>query len=160
MSLSDRIAVMNGGRIEQLGTPGEVYDQPATRFVSGFVGQQNTFTGVLDAGAGVLRSPHGVLRPARIVGASSPEAVGTVRPEHVSVSRARRGDDWTGEIVGRARLGELWQTVVRLDTGAEVIARSTVASGDALALGERVSCTWRPEDVHAFGTAVPLEKKE
>jgi spermidine/putrescine transport system ATP-binding protein len=155
MSLSDRIAVMNGGRIEQLGGPGDVYDRPATRFVAEFVGQQNTFEGELDAEAGVLRSAHGVLRAERVVGASSPEAVATVRPEHVTVVAARKGDDWAGEVVGRARLGELWQTVVRLDTGHEVISRSTVASGAALALGERVTCRWSPADVHAFGAMAP-----
>ena len=54
MGLSDRIAVMNAGRIEQLGPPGEIYDSPRTRFVAGFIGDANFLT---------ARSPPRVRRP-------------------------------------------------------------------------------------------------
>ena len=60
--MSDRLAVFNKGRIEQLGTPAEVYERPATRFVAGFVGTSNLLTG--DAAEAILGEPD-VHDPAR-----------------------------------------------------------------------------------------------
>ena len=52
--MSDRIAVMNAGVIEQLGTPMEIYDHPLTRFVAGFIGESNIFDGTVTAVEGDL----------------------------------------------------------------------------------------------------------
>ena len=62
--MSDRIAVMNGGVIEQLDTPREIYDRPKTRFVAGFIGESNIFDGVVRAVDGDLlrvECPAGML---------------------------------------------------------------------------------------------------
>jgi ABC-type sugar transport system ATPase subunit len=85
MTMGDRIAVMNDGRLEQVGTPAEVYDAPANRFVAGFIGSPAmSFARVRD---GRL---HGVALPG-----APPGAVVGVRPEH-----ARPWDDGGGGLLG------------------------------------------------------------
>ncbi len=59
MSLSDRIAVMNQGRIEQIGTPAEIYEAPRTSFVAAFIGDTNFFEGEVDGRRGRLLQPSG-----------------------------------------------------------------------------------------------------
>lgn len=90
MSMADRIAVMSEGRVEQVDTPVDLYQQPATVFVAGFVGSSNTFAGT--------RTPTGVdvpdvgLLPGRAVGPTdSAEAVLVVRPEDVRLVDATAG---------------------------------------------------------------------
>ncbi len=90
LTMSDRIAVFNAGRVEQVGTPAELYERPATRFVAGFVGEMNFLAGELrDSTAGLAQvdlrgqscpaaNPHGV-QPGRSV-------VVAVRPERMAVS--------------------------------------------------------------------------
>ncbi len=97
ITMSDRIAVMNGGRVEHLGTPEEVYLRPATRFVAGFIGQASFLpcrveTAGRDSARVVL--PGGV--PATAGGAAAgcvagTEAVLMLRPEHVRLSAADPG---------------------------------------------------------------------
>ena len=84
LSMSDRIAVMNGGRIEQVGTPAEIYDTPATVFVNRFVGVANVLPGEM-RDANHVRLPGGAVVP---VVAANPVAVGaavwmSVRPEQL-----------------------------------------------------------------------------
>ncbi len=120
LAMSDRVAVMNGGRIEQLAPPQEIYDRPATEFVAAFIGDTN----FVDAPSGRL----------------------AVRPEHVRLSRA--GDGSQGTVVVRMVIGAAVQCVVRLDDGQEVLTR-TQRSGDTVAEsleeGERVVVSWGPE---------------
>ena len=64
--MSDRIAVFNEGRIEQVGTPGEIYEQPASAFVAGFVGTSNLLTGAAAAGRRSARTGTFAIRPEKI----------------------------------------------------------------------------------------------
>ncbi|MFC7766077.1 ABC transporter ATP-binding protein [Leucobacter soli] len=89
LTLSDRIAVFNEGRIEQVGTPEELYERPATLFVARFIGESNALHGTVADGSFVSHS--GVRLPAGI--ADGP-AVAIVRPERV---RARAAGDPAGE---------------------------------------------------------------
>jgi sulfate/thiosulfate transport system ATP-binding protein len=82
LELADRVAVLNHGRIEQVGTPSEVYAHPASAFVAGFVGEASRFEGeVID---GVFRSGVVTLPAPELAGA----AVAFVRPHHVELSGA------------------------------------------------------------------------
>ena len=81
--MSDRVAVMNGGRFEQVGNPRELYDQPVTRFVAGFVGESNRFEGTLDA-QGIFQARDGLtLRVALRPGTLPGNAELFVRPEAI-----------------------------------------------------------------------------
>jgi spermidine/putrescine ABC transporter ATP-binding subunit len=105
LTMSDRVAVMDRGRIMQIGTPDEVYNRPVNRFVSGFVGASNTFRGwrsgggivVRDAGVGALET--GIMAPG-----ASLEVDLVVRPESLFLSRpgASGGQD-TVSLAGTVR---------------------------------------------------------
>ncbi|MFD0546968.1 TOBE domain-containing protein [Streptomyces mexicanus] len=118
--MSNRIAVMNQGRIEQIGKPREIYTKPATRFVAEFIGTSNFMEGkVVAASAGEVSvdTAHG-----RMVahGVERTPAVGnrvlvSIRPECVDLSRERRGNvpnEWQGTVLTRAFLGDVVDHIV------------------------------------------------
>ncbi len=153
MSISDRIAVMRGGRIEQLGTPKAIYETPANRFVCSFIGDSNLLTGsrrgdgrAMDvAGLGVVVLPTQATRD---------EAVLAVRPEQVQLSLAAPvdGDNvFRGCILDRVYLGS--HTRYTVDLGvlhlqAQLPAGSSLT---ALAVGDQAFVHWRAQD----GTLLP-----
>jgi putative spermidine/putrescine transport system ATP-binding protein len=105
LTMSDRIAVFNGGRIEQVGTAHEVYERPASAFVAGFVGSSNVLVG--DAAR-------------RLVG---DEAAVSVRPEHVRVGADVEGDVVADGVVTEVVYsGATSRVLVRLDAGADMSA--------------------------------------
>jgi multiple sugar transport system ATP-binding protein len=91
MTLADRIAVMRAGRIEQVGTPREVYERPATAFVGGFVGspRMNLLPARVEGDA-VVAGPFRVRRPAEALEGTATATIG-VRPEHVRLDAALEG---------------------------------------------------------------------
>ena len=84
MTMADAIAVMNGGRIEQLGPPNELYERPATAFVAGFLGASNLLPGVGRRARTPCRLESGALVRATRDGRSGPVAAG-VRPEKITI---------------------------------------------------------------------------
>jgi len=141
LTLSDRIAVFNGGRIEQVGTPVEVYERPATAFVAGFVGTSNLLTG---AAARKLVGTDGTF---------------SIRPEKITMSTvdgADAGDGVTGAdgtVVEIVYAGPATRYVVDLDAGARVVVLQqngqTPAGGAELLdlRGDTVRLTWSPAHV-------------
>ncbi len=159
LAMSDRVAIMNAGRIEQLDEPETVYERPATRFVAGFVGQQNFFEG-LTGSVDELTGPDGVrFRAAGRADATqgSPTSV-AIRPEAVELQPAAEREDLpvapnacaaTVEAVNV--LGESRQYVCRTDSGKTLLVRTPrTAEHQRFATGTRVLATWRPEDVLVF----------
>jgi thiamine transport system ATP-binding protein len=103
LAVSDRVAVMTGGRVEQVGTPREIYRRPATRFVASFVGDNNLFRGeVVDrTDDRVVVAVDGT--PLRVDAARAPPRVGEtvtvgVRPERLRVIEERGGGDGTATV--------------------------------------------------------------
>jgi sulfate/thiosulfate transport system ATP-binding protein len=90
LEVSDRIVVMNGGRVEQIGTPQEVFDQPKTSFVMGFLGNVNIFHGRVESGRAHL-GPLSVDYPGH-EGAGPREAHGFARPYELTLGRHEEGD--------------------------------------------------------------------
>ncbi len=138
LTLSDRIAVFHDGRIEQLGTPRELYEQPASRFVADFVGTTNLF----DA-----EHAHALL---------GREGEFSVRPEKLSLSgepsTAAGMRSAVGTIVESIYLGSGIRRVVDLDAGPRISVlesndRSRAADQDR---GDRVHVNWYDEDVVAL----------
>ena len=123
--MSDRVAVMHAGKIEQLGPPREIYDEPASRFVADFIGETNF-----------------IKQNGRVV---------AVRPERLQISRATGAtrDGLGGEIVTTMVIGPAIQCLVRTDNEQEVLVRQqrSGSNGEAESFreGERVVLTW-PED--------------
>jgi spermidine/putrescine transport system ATP-binding protein len=155
--MSDRLVVMNAGRIEQLGAPREVYERPRTRFVAGFIGTSNLMSGTvarMDGTTAVLETSadESVIVPyANEVGATAGQPLElTVRPEKILLTTdapapgrcAIRGT--VGEVV---YLGTSTQYSVRTVEGTELLVFVQNAS-DADDIAERddqVWLSWRPE---------------
>ena len=127
LTMSDRLAVFNNGRIEQIGTPAEVYEHPETEFVAGFVGVSN----VLE-------------RDGRRF---------TIRPEkiHMSVD----GDGEPGRVRDVVYVGMVTRYVVDLDGGGSlVVVQQNLETSSQQALearGRRVRLSWRPEHTYEIG---------
>ncbi len=147
-SMSDRVAVMNLGVLEQVGTPEDIYHRPASLFVADFVGKANRFAGrvVRADGAGyeVDVAGVGVRRAAGAPGlAAGAAAVVVVRPENLRIVPA--GDDMQARVVDVAFLGA--ERTVRLD--APGLGELTSAARGAAAAPERgtlVSVAWTDEE--------------
>jgi putative spermidine/putrescine transport system ATP-binding protein len=131
LTMSDRLAVFNEGRIEQIGAPADVYERPATEFVAGFIGVSNVIT-----------------RDGRTF---------TVRPEKITMldtgDEAARGDRVeSGRIRDVVYVGMFTRYVVELDSGGELTVvkqNLETSSQDVLeSRGKRVRLEWRPE--HTF----------
>jgi spermidine/putrescine transport system ATP-binding protein len=139
MSMADRIAVMNDGRIEQLGSPEEVYRRPATRFVADFIGDSNFFTATIDGTVAVLAD--GSRLPCR--GGGGPATV-MVRPEAIRLDGSR--PSLPGRVVQTSFLGK--HVRVAVETSASE-APVIVALHDPTALpdvGAAVKLSWSAED--------------
>jgi spermidine/putrescine transport system ATP-binding protein len=124
LSLADRLAVMNQGRIEQLGTPMEIYERPRTRFVAGFIGQSNFFAGqIVDSGGdraeASLRTEDGILLRAHN---SLRLAVGTAAVLAVKDQRLRLHLDATA--AGAAAISATVESVAYLGTAIQYACRS------------------------------------
>jgi putative spermidine/putrescine transport system ATP-binding protein len=127
LSMSNRIAVFNQGRIEQVGTPREIYEHPATAFVAGFVGTSN-----------VLSSE----RSQQLLGVSEPHSI---RPERLRLVQGEIGADeieFTGVVSDIQYLGADCRVRVQLDDGASMIASVPSDGLAGVAIGGNVRLAW------------------
>jgi len=143
LTLSDRICLMNRARIEQLGTPAELYDAPATRFAADFIGHSNLIAGRVDADSGAPTFRAGAWQlpaPALSSGIGSGEsACLLVRPEAAQVVAAPDGLIH-GEVSNVMFLGSDSRVSVRLPDSTTFVVRCD-RSG-APVLGEHVGVRW------------------
>jgi putative spermidine/putrescine transport system ATP-binding protein len=132
LTMSDRLAVFNEGRIEQVGAPAEVYERPQTEFVAGFIGVSNVIT-----------------RDGRTF---------TVRPEKITMVEGDEPAREVGGETGRVRevvyVGMFTRYMVELDSGGELsVVRQNLETSSREALearGKRVRLEWRPEHTFAI----------
>jgi putative spermidine/putrescine transport system ATP-binding protein len=121
LTMSDRVAVFNAGRIEQVGSPAEIYEHPATAFVAGFVGVSN----LLERDGKQF----------------------TVRPEKIRVTDGAEGEP--GTIRDAVYMGPVTRYIVELDAGGELSVMhqnlETSSQDVAAAQGQRVRLTWSPD---------------
>ena len=162
LTMSDRIAVMNDGAIEHLGTPREIYEHPRTRFVAGFIGTSNLLTGTVTR----LDGEHAVIEVSqdeRIIVPVLDRAVRqggqlelTVRPEKIELATAPPagpGCALRGTVSEVVYLGTSTSFAVTTTTGADmIIFLQNSASADVVAgRGDSVWLTWRPEHSYPVG---------
>ncbi|RJL21739.1 ABC transporter ATP-binding protein [Bailinhaonella thermotolerans] len=162
LTMSDRIAVMNDGLVEQLAPPREVYERPATRFVAGFIGTSNLFSGVVDRiadGLAVLRPGPGdrVLVPVEGKPAEGDTIDLTVRPEKIVITAEEPGGDVSkvrGTVAEVVYLGTSYSYAVTLGNGAEVtVFQQNAHSSDSSAeRGDPVWLSWQPRHSYAMGS--------
>jgi len=157
MTMADSIAVMNDGRIEQLGPPAELYERPATPFVAGFLGVSNLLPGVVE-GPDAVRLADGTLVRAQVKGKSGQVAAG-VRPEKLSIGRDGGVNELAGKVVESAYIGVATQLVVDTRAGTvEVFAQNIDSGGGVPATGSNVTLSWSPEST--FVVDQPEEENE
>ena len=147
--LSDRIAVMNKGTIQQIATTTEIYERPANDFVADFVGESNIFHGTMNASGS---APGAVtLDGGRVVMVSSNKPAGTkvgvlMRPERFAASGANA---FTGEVVESVYLGTSFKLRLACEGGLELLVRQP-ARGALPAPGARVAVGIDPDAIHVF----------
>lgn len=144
LAMSDRICLMNHARVEQIGTPHEIYNHPRTVFAAEFIGISNIFRGTVEqTGDGaILVSPHG-----RFTVPEGREREGEmsliVRPEAIEIGEGAP-NRIRGEVAETVYAGSETRILVETQAGHTVLAR--VAPGDALPrIGEVVTLGWKPD---------------
>jgi putative spermidine/putrescine transport system ATP-binding protein len=148
MSLSDRIAVFNEGKIEQVGAPAEVYNNPRTLFVAGFVGESNSFSGSCQGGvyraAGCSLRVHDSQRP------DSNDAL-VVRPEKLNIALADTevptgANVIPATVVDYSYLGTMRRVDLDYGDGSHGVSVLSGSVSDSLERGHRVWAHWWPKD--------------
>jgi spermidine/putrescine transport system ATP-binding protein len=155
LTMSDRIAVMNAGNVEQIGTPADIYDRPATVFVAGFIGQANLWSGKqtgranrdfveIDVLGTALKS-----RPGETTIESGGQATLMIRPERVRVTAEQPAGD-LAVVRGTVRDLTFQGPVVRLSVAAPDDSTVVAHIGPEQSLpmlrpGDEVYVSWSPE---------------
>ncbi len=150
LTMSDRVVVMNAGRIEQIGCAEEIYEHPQTEFVAGFIGVSNIIEGTVakvEDNLSTIDIADSKVR-VEITGINDGERVRVlIRPEKISLSADGANDSLVGTIGSAIYLGESTQWKVRLGDGQEIAVleqnRETSRSIQSR-VGERVFVTWDP----------------
>ena len=155
MTLADRIVIMDKGRIQQQGSPAEIYARPASTFVAGFVGSppMNLLTGTI--ADGVFRHAAGAV-PELALAHGTPVVLGQ-RPEHLRLVAPDAGH-LTGDVFSSELLGDAALVVVKLGTE---FATVKVGPGEGRRMGERVGLMVDPVRVHLFdaGSGQRIERE-
>jgi spermidine/putrescine transport system ATP-binding protein len=159
MTMADTIAVLNKGKAEQIGAPLDLYENPRTAFVAGFLGQSNLLSVqvVSRDAATVVLDFHGVrlTMPASRLSATGRAVEAGVRPEKIQLTEPGRAPSGTntidGTIIDASFIGVSTQYLVRAaaDPEEEVTVFSQNSATELRRVGDRVSVYWHPE--HTFG---------
>ena len=148
MTMSDRIAVFNQGRIEQVGTPNEIYFTPKTRFVASFIGDSNIIA-ASSLGGGRFESPVGVVETRATDAGRNSKADLLLRPEMIRLASGAEPGRQPMKIDSTINYGDNLLVIGKLGTQA---IRMRVPGVDARRLDGACEChvTWRSEDVHVI----------
>ena len=173
LTMSDRIAVMNNGRIEQVDDPDVVYDKPSTTFVAGFIGVSNLMPGKVTKGgrSGEVELDTGVKAKTDAIGFKAGDRChAVVRPEKLEIGGGGRGDPSVeGLVESSLYLGTATQMIVQLpgDVRMTVLVPNTDESKRQKLPGggAKVKLSWAPEHMHlvresAAEGAAPTNDKE
>ena len=157
LTMSDRAAIMNSGRVLQFCTPEELYEAPTSLFVADFIGESNVFIGVIEMGGKEVTVKQGdiVLRVSpeatERVGLSDGDSVAiVVRPEHIQIRSAgaemfeyERMNFYKGRIVEIVYLGSMRNYIIELDNDTRVLAQAQAGEdSEGVAEGDQVFVGW------------------
>jgi spermidine/putrescine transport system ATP-binding protein len=141
MTMADSIAVMNLGRIEQLGPPQELYERPATAFVASFLGVSNLLPGTVE-GPDAVRLASGEVVHAAVGARDGPVAAG-VRPEKIALAPGGGENELAGTVSETAFIGVGTQVVVQTRAGeVQVFAQNIGSGADLPGRGTPVTLSW------------------
>jgi multiple sugar transport system ATP-binding protein len=149
MTLADKIVVLNGGRVEQVGSPLDLYNKPVNRFVGGFIGSprmnflplgKQLGEGAYAVAGGEVRVPEGL--------AAAPHEVG-IRPEHLELVGRGTPGSLSGTVTMTEHLGSDTYAYVALD-GAEDMLVVRLSGERAVKRNEKIGVGFDPEMIHVF----------
>jgi spermidine/putrescine transport system ATP-binding protein len=151
LTMSDRIAVMNDGEVEQLASPRDIYERPASAFVAGFIGTSNLLSGV--AGGGVMEVGGGRV----LVSGREGEVTVTVRPEKITLTADKPTGEVSvvpGTVTEVVYLGTYTSYAVGLADGTEVTVFQQNAhdATNAAERGDAVWLSWQAQHSYALGS--------
>jgi spermidine/putrescine transport system ATP-binding protein len=160
MSMSDRVAVMHDGQIEQVGTPTEVYERPANMFVAGFVGVSNVLQGIVESrdgalyrvaapGSDSLMVPASDGRSQRVAPSIGQSIALAVRPEKIRMLTSGHVPAGFNRLFGRiadvSYGGAFTRYVVRVGDQEVIVVEQNEGTGPRAHIGEEVRLSWRVE---------------
>lgn len=156
LTMSDRLAVMRDGHLEQVGTPRDVYERPVTPFVANFIGTSNIFSGRLkardDGSAEIESGPDELIIVPGAAGSHGKEVLVTIRPEKVALALARpsTGCALRGTVSEVSYCGPTTKYIVATSAGSAltVIQQNVNSDLDQVVRGAPVWVTWAP--AHTF----------
>jgi putative spermidine/putrescine transport system ATP-binding protein len=134
MTMSDRVAILDGGRISQVGTPREVYRTPANLFVAGFLGEAN-----------LLEARDGAVPALRVATSGARDGTAVIRPEDLAIG----GDGVAGTVDSVSFQGARQRVLVTLEGGERVVVSAPVGDGPGLAEGDAVTVRTSQPAAHA-----------
>lgn len=156
LTMSDRIAVFHGGRIQQIGPARELYEQPCNSFVACFVGETNALTGIVDRVDGNtcrvrLESGDVIVARAVAIGGRAVRTTVSIRPERLLAGEAARGlpNLWAGEVVGATYGGDHTRLRVRALGRDDLVVKLGVA-GQTYAPGDMIDFGCHPDHCRAL----------
>jgi spermidine/putrescine transport system ATP-binding protein len=161
LTMSDRIAVMDGGRIVQVAPPRTLYEEPATAFVAGFIGTSNTVAlrvDDVDAGTCTMRLGDGerIVAPAAGSDRAGDVKQVTIRPERISLSPID-GTAPCSLVAATVRdvvyLGASVELIVVLPTGEQLTVRSSDVDEDVRRPGDQVTLHWQRRHSYVLGSS-------
>ena len=161
LTMSDRVAIMNDGLIQQVGSPHEVYEKPANAFVANFIGENNSFEGRIESINGrdcAVRLASGDIVHARSAAerASGETALLSLRPERLVIGPAAQGmaNRFGAQVVEVIYFGAHNRVRLAMAGRNDIIALAPAgAAGDALAPGAAVEIGWAPEHCRVLAPA-------
>jgi spermidine/putrescine transport system ATP-binding protein len=162
LTMSDRIAVMNDGSIEHLGTPRDIYEHPRTRFVAGFIGTSNLLSGTVarvEGGSAVIEVSAAERIVVPLHGAAAAAGTDlelTVRPEKIEITTgapAPGGCVLSGTVTEVVYLGTSTNYSVTTTTGADIVVfqQNSSSASDIAARGDKVWLSWQPQHSYPVG---------
>ena len=157
LTMSDRIAVMNRGRLEQVGTPEEVYNHPETKFVADFIGESNIIEGYIenmtdDSIEVTMESGKAIIHE---TGYRMEEMVYLcIRPENLKIStEAKEGFRFRGQVKEHIFIGSTNKTMIEMPNG-QMLKSVTPADDELISLGTAVNVLWNPGNAVVMRTQV------
>jgi spermidine/putrescine transport system ATP-binding protein len=157
ITMSDRIAVLNQGKVEQIGTPEEIYDMPGSVFVAGFIGTANLLPGTVAACAVDhvdVSLPSGSM--VRCTSDQLPMPIGSnatvmLRPERLHLTEGPvDGDGVAATVTDLIFQGATQRVILRTDDGAEIVAHLDPTDRASGRPGDRLCLTWQPGSAYAL----------
>jgi putative spermidine/putrescine transport system ATP-binding protein len=156
--LSDRIAVFNDGRIEQMGTPTELYERPDSLFVAQFLGESSVFHGIVSGEREVDSNGHRITAGRGEQPNGTPVAV-VVRPERIRIQpngpRPGSNNAVPGRILQHIYFGNTRKVEVRLDDGTTVLVRESAGALSGGNADDRVWLTFEPDNAAILTAGKP-----